>query len=717
MIKINKWHLNFKKFFSFTIDRNNNIFNSDIKIDKFKNKEIITKYINDYKLNKTLPFFHVKNFLSEVNHYEIDYINKNELIELVKMIVGLSHKPTGPKVLQPIELQVQNSKIYEKEREQCEFLNNFRSVLNKNINLLNLKDIQEIFKSLNSKKDELFIQQLNEILNIVLNRKNLDYFMTNMKELSFLSSNLKFQTTIGNNINKFLKEKADLNSIFSDSDKSFIDFCSTLKLDEEITKKIMPLVLTNTNPNININKIELDNSSLNKSFEMIDQLFKSEKLKTWDEKLIKNSDNEMTIFLQNLYKNNELDSIYKTMKIINIQNHFESNYIKLFPNFISALNDISNDYLTKFQKPDFGKNSFLEFFEILVFYIKFYNELKAFLFVKNEKFEKIFYESHNIIFSFFEIINKIEIKDNLNSFNTVKNIMYIYKTCYFNNIKSNDLEEFYTKKFLKKGFELPFKNQLLPYYIFSNLNFENQSKLDNLLGYFINFYTLNLDSNELTDEKIRKEKHFSFKDYTTILYELLINNYQNEQILAILIENLIKNLQASNFSLHEKSYHKLYHIIKNIQLFISKGQLNDVKKNNLSDLEDLSYMIQIFTKSSPQGFPWWSNESSFYNKYSYLEIKDIFIKNSKVKFIEQRNLLPKCDFEFELTTKEKKFVDFLSPFHFINLKELKDVKNVNPHNYTKKFQRKIELYLEFEKTNLVLINYYDILKSKTNIKI
>lgn len=346
--------------------------------------------------------------------------------------------------------------------------------------------------------------------------------------------------------------------------------------------------------------------------------------------------------------------------------------------------------------------------------LSFYPQIKTYLYTENNDLKNVFKINHDNVVQFSNNLSQLIINSHKPKFEyTVLNLLEILNSGAYNFMQSDHIEKFFKDNIheilkisdFNRNIILRFYYKLIIdwlYYGKSSNNYKNI--LDDILIFYIK-------SSQIATSN---EKEYIVSNLTSIFYHLILNNYEPNNIFKDYFSFILLSLKNSNEN-QSKILFRFSIILQNLKCQYS--HFYEEYKNQLNKIE---HMLNIVIEKEGKERRnillkqiWWQKDYFSYNKYSKNQmIKNI--KNFTTEKIEEFpciNNIHYADFKIG----EKKFIEFLSPFHYNNdiTDNDKFLKSSNEINLKFKRKREIFKYYGFE---LISIDFDLIIKDINNLK-
>jgi hypothetical protein len=658
----------FKK--SFTYKNNPHLIsfgelNKDIDINKANTS--VKKILERYKLKHNILRSDLKDFIE----YSPYYKNSSDLkytLHALAFILRLDEKNTD---VTPLMHRIA--------------LKNYKDIIFNNLGEINIKDFNEIYTELiaikNYSKNCLFI--LSEAFERFLCG---DYLLANAADKKFINENKasflnlrnlpKGKQIIGNFLSQYFRDKSK-----AKIDLETIEFL--LHFEGYLDKDLLDSIKYTTNT-MSYNIQQHPNIYLTKLDNFINQPFNQSTLINFTEyctniaKLLETCDGRTSMEL--------LDTIYKKLGYIKA-NH---KLLRYSFDLVGITNTVIKNYLKPLIKNEsFNPEILFTLRSIMLFYSRNYPHFKTYNYTANKGLIKTFKNYHKNLFDFFGLLKNFNDLTPSSAFSLLDILRYNST----NLVQSDAVEQFLAKNldlFLSIDYkEADIRNyKYISNLIFALMNtkFTNDKVLDEVLIKFI----------DASDIMIQYGQHSGYlSNLTSILYNLLLLSYKNEEIVKKLYELCLKFLKIVG-NQDMSSINRILLINQNLELVYPK-----ISENYANKIATFTSLHKKLNKSQAniKSNIWWDKNNFSLNKYSIEYITNILSdKHKSVILYPQVGTVYYTDYILD----NSKYIEFIGPYHTLNTINIED-SIISP-----KYSRKLEI-LKSRGISVTNINFDEII--------
>ena len=293
---------------------------------------------------------------------------------------------------------------------------------------------------------------------------------------------------------------------------------------------------------------------------------------------------------------------------------------------------------------------------------------------------------------------------------TENNIEFIFNiiSLLFNNslnfMKNDNCDHFIISNFNLKIIEqlddktIPFQTlqRILYKLIIIYKNLDNKST-NHITSKLVSRFVSEYDGKKTNSKEITN----FFNNLISVLYNLLLVDYKDEQVLGSLISRIFQIIRLYEFK-EDKHLSKLFLIVENLKL----SQYKNLYQKFSQEFSKIEAAHNKLVREQVR--IWWDKMNYNKNKYSSHQIEKVLEKLGEVKTgISFKNIYL-CDLYLKIGDKEK-YIDFISYYHINNFEDNTKNKNLN-----KKYIRKKEIF-EQNNAELIYVPFEDVLEDANNI--
>jgi hypothetical protein len=650
--------------------------NTEINVDKLYEK--MNLIVSTFIKNKRIFDSDIKYFVNNAHLYkstqegEIDIFRKR-LVKMVEIIFTISRTKQVEGTKNRFEQEFNYFKLYE-----C-----FRNLMLYNYTFLSLKELATITQSLSSSKNIKFRFILIDILKLKMEEvfkaikddeeELFKFIKTEASNLNAILSLIpEIKTVIFTNIFPTLLPGLEKNFKKYVKNKTTLDFLSYFKT-------FFPIKITS--------KINLENLSINQeeseiNISILKDIFKSPKnpIESFNDFKEETFLNELDIKLSQLIKgkSNDLNYICEITNQILFSSRLHNSSIKYLSKTMNEINIVSQHFL------DNKDQQYPLFFtDLLKYYSKFYLDISCYSFTFNPKLREIFKDYDVVVALFLNKINSIPLKKFDETPTFLKDLIKCFKFLRLNFVTCDKIDMFLDNHFnyifntATRSIESLFLYEMIISYLYC-IGSKDSAQLDRLIRVFINA------SVNMTEEDIN---HYIQKT-TSILYNLIINGYENTEIIISLL-NLIFNSLKFTSLLNDRGFVLRLKLIKENMIITDPNC--KIYKDYIAKINKIG---ELFTDKelNVEFFPWWSREHFNKNKYGMKDLSQLLELQYSDYKLESNICLSthhKVDFMLSKKGREKLFLEILSPFSYVQSPSLG---NFDKHNlFNRKYKRKLEI--------------------------
>lgn len=391
--------------------------------------------------------------------------------------------------------------------------------------------------------------------------------------------------------------------------------------------------------------------------------------------------------------------IFKFIEEIKKEKH---HFLKINEKFSDYTNIMMEQFIDKNKHP-------------ILFNFSYYPQYKTYIYCENEELKTNFDLLHENCYKFLENLRDYSINLQKNNFFIFcYHLLEIANSSAINCINSKNFEIFFENNFQKlyeisrqKMNNLLFVHKLIISWIYYGKNSKEYEKnLNMLLIYFLKSFSES------------REKRVLISTITSIFYHLLVNEFNNHDILSNYC-NKISNCIRDN---SDNQFFNLFRLNNSFEIL--KINHPDIYSQSTIKLKDLERIIKIINEEEGgkrrieiKDKIWWNKDYFDKNKYSVNYIFDYIKKNSNFDNCE---FLPKMsDIYFsDFLIGKKKYIEFVGPLNINNKLDIDHIEfnyQTNKDIFAKKIIMKKKIFESYD-CELTLIPFEEILQDINNLK-